>query len=247
MFKKYFTGFRIALSGFQYLAQSGLRRYILIPLFINISLFAGIFWYSASKLSYWVDEMSTLLPSWLQWLNYIFWPLFIFVAMLIIFYTFTLAANFIAAPFNSFFSEKLETRISGSKPPSSGRTSTVASIKNSFASELQKLGYLMMWIIPLLILTIIPVINIMMPLAWIVFGAWMLSLEYLDYPMSNHGIEFPAQRNIIKQHRPAVLGFGTCIVLMTAIPILNFFAMPVAVAGATRLWVLEISKTGYLK
>ena len=31
------------------------------------------------------------------------------------------------------------------------------------------------------------------------------------------------------------LGLGTAVFLLTSIPVVNFFAMPVAVAGATKL------------
>jgi CysZ protein len=65
----------------------------------------------------------------------------------------------------------------------------------------------------------------------------MLSLEYADYPMGNHNLHFRAERSILRQQRPLALGFGAAVSVMTTIPIVNFLAMPVAVAGATAMWV----------
>ena len=65
----------------------------------------------------------------------------------------------------------------------------------------------------------------------------MLALEYLDYPMGNHGLLFPEQRRRARERRLLVLGFGAAISGLTMIPVINFLVMPLAVAGATALWV----------
>jgi CysZ protein len=84
---------------------------------------------------------------------------------------------------------------------------------------------------------IIPVVQVAAPFIWVVFGAWMLALEYLEYPMNNHGRLFPEVRQALRQRRGLALGFGAAVLLLTLIPVVNFIAMPVAVAGATKLWV----------
>ena len=38
-----------------------------------------------------------------------------------------------------------------------------------------------------------------------------------------------------RKNRMRSLGLGSAVFILTSIPIVNFFAMPVAVAGATRL------------
>jgi Uncharacterized protein involved in cysteine biosynthesis len=39
-----------------------------------------------------------------------------------------------------------------------------------------------------------------------------------------------------------VLGFGGAILLIMTIPLLNFLTMPMAVAGATAMWVAQWSE-----
>ena len=242
MINDFISGFNCALSGFTHIRRKGLRRFVIIPFIINLTLFTTATWFATDKISTLITWMLSYLPAWLEWLSFVLWLLFGALGLLIIFYTFTIVANFVGSPFNSLLSEKLESELSGSLPPSSGRQSTFASIKDALLTELQKLGYLLMWIVPLFLLTFVPIVNLFLPVIWFIFGAWMLCIEYMDYPMGNHEIKFPIQREQLRQNRALALGFGTFIMMITAIPVLNFFAMPIAVTGATQLWVKHLSK-----
>jgi CysZ protein len=186
--------------------------------------------------------MVSWLPGWLDWLSWLVWALLAALLCIVAFYSFTLVANFIGAPFNGRLAEKIEQRLIGYAPPSSGQVYTAAGIKNAIHSELDKLGYLLSRSLPLLILSFIPVINVFAPLLWLLFGAWMLALEYLDYPMGNHGIPFAEQRLKLRQRPLLALGFGITVCALTFIPLINFLAMPVAVSGATRLWVQQLAR-----
>ena len=152
-----------------------------------------------------------------------------------VFFAFTPVANIIAAPFNALMSEKIETQLSG-RAVSSDVSFTKMAI-DAIGSQLRKLGYIALWALGLFLVTLIPGINLIAPVLWVVFGSWLLSLEYFDYPMGNHDIVFSEQKRRLAQRRGISLGFGGGVMIMTSIPIVNFFAMPVAVAGATLLWV----------
>jgi len=112
---------------------------------------------------------------------------------------------------------------------------------NAVKSQLRKLVYIILWSIALLLVSIIPLINFMAPFLWIIFGSWLLCLEYMDYPMGNHDITFDKQKQILKSKRGLSLGFGLGTLVITSIPFVNFFAIPIAVAGATALWVEQFS------
>ena len=99
------------------------------------------------------------------------------------------------------------------------------------------MAYFIAWSVPFLVLFIIPGVNLAAPILWFIFSAWMLALEYCDYPMGNHGIPFRDQRRLLRKHGLLNLGFGTATLVATSIPIVNLFAMPAAVAGATALWL----------
>jgi CysZ protein len=241
MMSDFYRGISGALAGFALIRQRGVRQYVLVPALINIALFSLALWYIYSQADKGIAATVDWLPGWLDWMSWVLWALLSLLLLIVAFYSFTLVANFVGSPFNGRLSEKLEQRLIGYAPPSSGQVYTSAGIGNAVRSELVKLGYLISRSLPLLILSFIPGINILAPLLWLLFGAWMLALEYMDYPMGNHGILFEEQRRKLRQRPMLALGFGATVGVLTFIPFVNFLAMPVAVAGATQLWVRYLS------
>ncbi len=230
----YIKGLLDALSGFRLIFLSGVKRYLVIPLVINIALFAGAVTLLSQQMEVWMQK---LLPDWLGFLEWIIWPLFAITIALVIFYSFTIVANIIAAPFNSLLSSRIEASLTGQTPQDMNQDKFWRMVLRTVASEIRKLLYFIKWLIPLAIITFIPVVNVVAPFLWFVYAAWSFSLEYTDYPLANRGKLFDDIREYNRNNRMRSLGLGTVVFVMTSIPFLNFFAMPVAVAGATRLVV----------
>ena len=234
-------GFGHIFNGLKLITQPGLRRFVLIPLSINVTLFGGATWYIFIQFDEWMNRLLPDFPDWLSWIEtaliWLLWPLFSIMILLVIFYTFTFIANLIAAPFNSLLAEKVEKFLTDQPLDTGPGFPTSEMIKRSIASEIGKLFYFIKWWLVLFVLTLIPVINLVAPFIWVLFGAWMLSLEYLDYPMSNHNKFFKDINKQAISKRSLSLGFGGGVMLFTSIPVLNFIAMPAGVAGATSLWV----------
>ena len=228
----YLKGLGDIFSSFGLMFDPGVRRFILIPLIINIGLFSGALYLISQQMNQWIES---LLPGWLSWLEWLLWPLFMLTALLFVFYTFSLVANLIAAPFNSILSAHVEKRLTGQQVELLSQEKWWALVARSIASEIHKLLYFVKWLIPLIILTLIPGLNLIAPLAWFIFTAWSFSLEYTDYPLANRGLLFKEIRQYNRQLRMRALGLGTGVFIITSIPVLNFLAMPVAVIGATRL------------
>lgn len=236
------------LKGFGYLAEglrlirvAGLRRFVLVPLLVNTALFTGLMFAAVSGFEQLLDYLLGFLPEWLHWLQYLLWPLFAVSVLLILVYSFTLVANLIAAPFNGVLAEAVEKHLTGQALEQTGNwRALIKDIVPSLVSEVQKLGYFALRSLPLLLLFVIPGINLAAPILWTVFSAWMLTLEYADYPLGNHGLKFRDQRPRLRERRLLSLGFGLAVLGLMLIPIVNFVAMPAAVAGATALWVREL-------
>ena len=91
-----------------------------------------------------------------------------------------------------------------------------------------------------MILFLIPGLNVLVGIAWVLFGFWFLAVEYADYPMGNHALRPRNQRERLRRRRLKSLGFGAGVTVMMLIPGLQFAAMPAAVAGATRLWIDDL-------
>jgi len=233
------TGAGYFFKGLSLLNKPGVRRFVIMPLLINILIFAGLIWLSADRFGGFIDWMTPSLPDWLLWLTWLLWLVFGLMAFIVLFFGFSILANLVGAPFNSYLAGAVEKYLTGQALPKTGK-SLWQDVVDALLGELKKILYYLLWAIPLVIINFIPGINLLAPVLWAVFGAWMLSLEYTDYPLGNYGLTFPAIRRKISEQRMLSLGFGAAVMLATLIPLFNFLVMPVAVAGATALRVEQI-------
>ena len=235
------------LSGPQYLRQGlslvlspGLRLFVLLPLLINLVLFIGLIVLAVQQFSQWVDYFMPSLPDWLAFLEYLLWPLFVALVLLIVFFTFTLLANLIAAPFNGFLAEKVEVVVRGEDPFPTFRWGELAAmVPRTLGRELRKLAYFLPRALALLILSLIPGVNVLAAPLWLLFGIWMMAVQYIDYPADNNKLGWNEMLDWLRARRWQSLGFGGITYAALLVPGLNILMMPAAVAGATVFWVRE--------
>jgi CysZ protein len=240
MIRQSASGVVYVLQGMKLLLKPGVRLYVILPLLTNFLLFSLFIWLGVDYFNSLMDNYIPELPEWLQWLQWLIWLLFIASFLLIGFYTCLLIANLIAAPFNGMLAEAVERYLlPGAAQPSAGWLATIKEIIPALLAEVRKTWYFCIRAVPLLILFVIPGLNVIAPVIWIIFSAWLLALEYADYPMSNHGILFDELRIKLKEKRLIALSFGSTVMLLTIIPVINFLAMPAAVAGATVMYIKE--------
>lgn len=236
------TGVSYFITGLSLINTSGIRRYVLIPLLINILVFSAGFWFAISQFDVFISWALAELPSWLSWLEWIMWPLFALTFYGLVFFCFSIVANIIAAPFNGPLAAAVERNICGSDYVSENKP-FVQEAKDSIINELVKLKYSLYLMMPLAFLSLIsfafPLISPLVAVLWMVYTVWVLTLEYADFPMANHTMSFPAIREKLASKRILSLGFGSIVLLATMIPFVNFLVMPVAVAGATKMYVQE--------
>jgi len=224
------TGASYLLKGVQMVLRPRMRRFVVVPGAINLVVFLAALYLLAD----WVFGASVrALPDWLDWLAFLLVPLAVVAGLTIMFFTFTLLANLIASPFNGLLAEAVELRLGGLELPSSSLSKMLRDVGASLASELRKLLYILVRMVPLALLLVVPVVG---ALLWAAFSAWMLAISFADYPMANHGLTFPQQRALLARRRWLTMGFGLAVMFAMTIPVVNFFVMPCAVAGATIMW-----------
>lgn len=231
--------------GWQLVREPGLRRFVVIPLLINVAVFATLGWLLFGALFDWMSGWTFFERFGDYWIVRTLQQVLQFVVgailTIVLAYAFTLLANIIGAPFNSLLAERVEQHLTGKSPTTDPSMAfLIKSIPKSLMSELSKLLYLLLWSIPLIIIGFIPVINIAAPFLVFAFGAWMFALEYIDYPMGNHDMLFKEVKGNLRQRRRVALGFGFTIAVFSIIPIVNLVIMPIAVAGATALYVEQL-------
>ncbi|MBJ3815141.1 sulfate transporter CysZ [Shimwellia pseudoproteus] len=232
------SGFHYFSQGWKLIHQPGIRRFVILPLLINILLMGAAFWWLFTRLESWIPSLLSLVPDWLQWLSYLLWPLAVISLFLIFGYFFSTIANWIAAPFNGLLAEQLEARLTGATPPDTGILDIMKDLPRIMKREWQKLTWYLPRAVVLLLLYFIPGLGqTLAPVIWFLFSAWMFSLQYADYPFDNHKVPFKTMRAALRERKMINMQFGTLVSLFTMIPVLNLFIMPVAVCGATAMWV----------
>jgi CysZ protein len=86
-------------------------------------------------------------------------------------------------------------------------------------------------------------VNIIAPVLWFLFGAWMMAIQYCDYPMDNNKVSFRQMKVMLAQRRLTSLSFGAIVQVGMMIPLVNLVMMPAAVIGATLIWCEEYSSS----
>lgn len=236
------SGIQYLLSGFQLISKPGIRRFVIIPLIINITVFTALFFifnYFIKEFNLWFAHF---LPSWLQWLSSIIWLVFFAGFFVMILYTFVTLANIISAPFNSFLAEKVEFYLTGKVFEDRSLWDNIKDIPRIVGRQISIIFYYLPRALLILLLFFVPMVQAIAALVSFLFHAWLMTLTYLDYPTDNHRVAMSKVRAWSHQRRWVSLGFGVSVLIFSMIPIINFFTIPAAVAGATKLWVDENNK-----
>ena len=240
MLTSFFRGFAYLIQGFQLIWQPGLRLFLLIPVTLNILLFSLLIIWAKSMIGGWMAVLMEWLPEWLAFMEWFFWLVYLLAILMTIFYGFVAAANLLAAPFYGLLSELVESRLGHSREEEVFSWKTLlAMIPRTIKREFQKILYYLPRVLALLILGLIPGVNAVVAIVWIVFSAWMMAIQYLDYPADNHQYSFPEMLRYLRQNRSAAMGFGSLTFVLTLLPLVNLIAFPAAVCGATAFWVQE--------
>ncbi|NLS11613.1 sulfate transporter CysZ [Vibrio sp. SM6] len=234
------SGIGYFIYGAQLALSPTIRRFVLMPLLANILLVGSALWYLFSQLQGWIAHWIGELPSYLTWLSYVLWPLMVLTILATFSYFFSTLANLIAAPFNGLLAERVEYHLRDLPPPNDGIAELLKDLPRVFRREWRKLRYVLPKAIGLFILLLIPALGqTLAPLLWFAFTAWMLTVQYCDYPFDNHKVPFDTMRRTLKQNQIKSYSFGAVVSVFTTVPVLNLFVMPIAVCGATAMWVEE--------
>ncbi|MEM5495895.1 sulfate transporter CysZ [Paraglaciecola mesophila] len=227
------------LQGFSLIQTKGLKRFVFIPLAVNLILFSVALYALFGQIDGAIIWLVDLIPDWLGWLksalSYIIWPLAVITILLVFALIFGTLANWIAAPFNGLLAEKVEKHLTGQDLGDTGVLDVVKDIPRTLGREFSKLAYYIPRALGFLLLFfILPVFG---QVLWFLFTAWMMAIQYCDYPFDNHKVSFKDMRRTLNQSRGNCFSFGIGVSVFSMIPIVNFLVMPVAICGATAMWV----------
>jgi CysZ protein len=235
------SGFGYFFRGMGLLTRPGLRRFVVIPLLANIAVFAlmaGAIYQAMSGL--YIEYTSNFIGDW-EFLTWIVTPLIWLFGTLLSGYISIFIVLFLTSPFHGLLAERVEEYVTGEAIVNEGSAlQMVLAIPRGFLREIQKMVHYVPMALLVLIITLIPGLNVVAPLLWILLGAWMMSLQFVDYPMDNHRLSFGEVRAACSARRSTSITFGAAVAFVSGLPILNLILIPAAVAGATLLWCEEL-------
>ena len=237
----------VILEGLKLLGHADIRWLVIIPTLLNLILFSAATWLAAAWVSDWLNFLITSVPEWLEWLVWIIWLLFVLLALVVYSFTFTLFANLIGSPFYGIIAERviaLERDVINETPTST--SALLATAWGSFCRELQIIAYMLPRTLGIALLTVmisfVPVINILAPLIAGSWAAWSLALQYMDYPGDSDKLSFAEVRQRAGRQRLLSLSFGLSALVAAAIPLVNLLLLPATVIGGTLMWCREFTE-----
>lgn len=234
------------VKGFFYPLKAGrllrlhpsLIRFIIIPFAINISVFGLVVYLG---LSIFQTTVFPLIPQRDVWywviLGWLFWVLAVLITAILVFFTFTVIGVLIASPFNDLLSERTEEALVGKRhdEPFVFRA-FLADVRKIIINEGKKILLFVLGMALLLFLNLIPVLGpILYSILSLLFTIFFLVVEYTGYFLSRKRLTFRDQRRFIFSRPLLMLGFGSGVLCLLAVPFLQLLCIPLAVIGATQL------------
>ncbi len=115
---------------------------------------------------------------------------------------------------------KTRSRVNGKPSPDTGVAELLKDVPRMIKREFVRIGYYLPRAIGLLILFFIPGIGqTVAPVLWFLFGAWMMSIQYCDYPFDNHRVGFNEMKQALAKERMRNVQFGGVISLLMMVPL----------------------------
>lgn len=221
------------LRGISLLEVPSIRKWAMIPLVLNLSVYAAMIGGAVWGFSLVERLFEAWLPPWLHWLAWLLWPLFLLLLLVVVTQTFTTVANLVASPFNGLLAEQVQRHLTGETPPGA----VGLDVGRALRRQLRSMMYAAPPTVACAFLFVIPGVNVVAPVVWFALSAWMSAVQYVDY-VSDNNLEPFADMLAGLRGRPAdSWGFGLAVAIGLMVPLVNLLVMPAAVAGATEMWL----------
>ncbi len=220
--------------------QRGLWWLALLPFLINLALFSFLIWLGYTYLGAWLEG---LLPAgsgwWWQALAYLLMVLLALALLALGVYLFAVVGAIVAAPFLEMLTVKTERLAPGMPPGAPPMDSGIMrDIWRVIKQSLMRLALFGLIMLPLLLLNLIPGLGglIYSGLAWLV-TSFFLALEFIDYPLDRRGLSLGQKMAYVRSMGWGWLGFGSAVLVMGLVPVLNFALLSLAAVGGTLLYL----------
>jgi CysZ protein len=219
-------------------SHRGLWKYAAAPILISMVILAGSY---ILLYDLFVKFVSSYTGH--EWYGKVLYYLLLVIVTLVLlaafFFIFTRLASALSAPFNDVISQKTEEIATGTVDGSPfSSVKLLQDAGRSLAHSFRLLGLYVGLLVIGLLLLLVPVMGGALYSAFgVLVSAYMFAYEYLGYPMDRRRFSWAQKRTFLRSRLRSALGFGLASVAVAAVPIVNFFFIPAAVAGGTLLFL----------
>ncbi|AXT57430.1 EI24 domain-containing protein [Aquimarina sp. MMG015] len=251
MIKNIINGIKAYFGGFALISKLGLWKYFGIPILISFLtgiLFVTLAWFLSDPLGSviakawvwdWGSETFTVISK--------YFSILLILALGLVLYKHIVMA--LSAPFMSPVSEKVEAHLLGDKHANHEHrnTSFRQQLMRGIRINVRNLFRELLFIIPLLILSIIPVIGILATILIFAVQAYYVGFGNIDYTMERH-FKYKDSIEFVRKNRGTAIGNGIVFMLMLFIPIIGFIiTLPISVVAASSETVKILDREGLIK
>jgi CysZ protein len=236
---RFISGFIAPLRAVRYLlGHPTLLPIAALPLLANSAILMMVFFTLGPHVSGWVKS---LLPSsnWGYALYILLLPVVWSLALLLGALIVNLFGTIVASPFNEMLSARVEAK--EGRLPQDQLLSWAATIARFGVVVLDEIKKWALYLLVMALLAFLWLIPIAGSIAFTFLGGlvtfWFLGYEYLDHCFSRRAMRFADRRAFCWKNKSAIIGLGMAITGATLIPFVFFVMMPVAVVGATLVFV----------
>lgn len=234
MVKNIFKGIKAYAGTFKLINKLGLWKYFGVPMGISI-LTASLIGLAAWGFSDNIGAFIAKIWFW-EWgaetfrsISDILGAIFI-IAIGLVFYKHIIMA--LSAPFMSPVSEKIEKHLLGDQHQHRDTTNT-AQLWRGVRINTRNLGMELLFTIPLLLLSLIPVLNIITSVLIFIIQAYYAGFGNMDYTLERH-FKYDESVKFVRSHSGIAIGNGTIFMAMLLIPVVGIIlVLPLSVTAST--------------
>ncbi len=236
----FFQGAQLPLRALGYLVtRPALWTMVLIPLILNILIFAGALWWGFSSFSDafygWLEGREGWYWEALAWVGkLLYWVVVLFV----VYFVFTPVALILAAPFNDRLAESVERSFGFQIDDNRSLVQMViGETLYILFSELKRMGVISSVFVFLLPLHLIPVIGSILYFAVsFLWAGWCSAWEFTGFAGDRRHLRLSAKWGLLRRNLFASAGFGLVTAGLMMLPFVNVLTVPVSAVAGTLLF-----------
>lgn len=239
VFARFWYGLTLPMHAWRVLTALHGRRYIFIPILINIALAFLMFRYGVTVLL--IGYLDTLLQQQLtdeqEWIIPVVANLLEIFAFIAITFTAVRVGTIIGSPFYVAIAERIDIHFLGYDETPYQSMFVIVALAIWY--EIRKVAVVAStWVLGVA-LEFVPVVGVAMAPVWLLTTSGLIALlDYTDVSLGRRYVPFGQRIRLFGRFLPEAIGFALVVVPCTAIPVINTITVPLCICGGV-LWYIE--------